>query len=90
MLPVEFIDLMFQSTPDLVNRENFWLTWQHFKTLLFQSTPDLVNRENAVLSVGFDGGGQFQSTPDLVNRENIRYPQAVQWCAPVSIHSRFS
>ena len=38
----------FQSTPDLVNRENV-LTYNKGgnKGNLFQSTPDLVNRENA-------------------------------------------
>ena len=39
---------MFQSTPDLVNRENVKCFNFHFKYLLFQSTPDLVNRENNI------------------------------------------
>ena len=37
---------MFQSTPDLINRENAlnWLSYARW--ILFQSTPDLINREN--------------------------------------------
>ena len=37
---------MFQSTPDLVNRENVTSTSPRFGRSAFQSTPDLVNREN--------------------------------------------
>ena len=37
---------MFQSTPDLVNRENVLTAAQQARARLFQSTPDLVNREN--------------------------------------------
>ena len=37
---------MFQSTPDLVNRENSYLIILVNKNFKFQSTPDLVNREN--------------------------------------------
>ena len=37
---------MFQSTPDLVNRENRLMNAFHALTRRFQSTPDLVNREN--------------------------------------------
>ena len=37
---------MFQSTPDLVNRENFRSMYLHLPGNQFQSTPDLVNREN--------------------------------------------
>ena len=37
---------LFQSTPDLVNRENKQsIDWDGIH-LEFQSTPDLVNREN--------------------------------------------
>ena len=37
---------MFQSTPDLVNRENIVGLVLLVIDRLFQSTPDLVNREN--------------------------------------------
>ena len=37
---------MFQSTPDLVNRENAGGRLIPTSIDLFQSTPDLVNREN--------------------------------------------
>ena len=36
----------FQSTPDLVNRENAASPPNSNLNDLFQSTPDLVNREN--------------------------------------------
>ena len=39
---------LFQSTPDLINRENnLWRGKTRLYTL-FQSTPDLINRENDV------------------------------------------
>ena len=37
---------MFQSTPDLVNRENLGGGTPEGLWSVFQSTPDLVNREN--------------------------------------------
>ena len=60
----------FQSTPDLVNREN--RRWRGLvkRTHWFQSTPDLVNRENTQTRRKRVFFAPFQSTPDLVNREN--------------------
>ena len=66
-------DQPFQSTPDLVNRENGFIGCYLRKLILFQSTPDLVNRENILCARGIDVATGFQSTPDLVNRENRRY-----------------
>ena len=40
---------MFQSTPDLINRENLPCLNINWQVVLFQSTPDLINRENAVI-----------------------------------------
>ena len=40
----------FQSTPDLVNRENAVGAGGVTTVVLFQSTPDLVNRENLTVS----------------------------------------
>ena len=37
---------MFQSTPDLINRENASQGTQMLAFSQFQSTPDLINREN--------------------------------------------
>ena len=39
--------MQFQSTPDLVNRENVDQVSHAIAFALFQSTPDLVNRENS-------------------------------------------
>ena len=39
---------MFQSTPDLINRENLIMQFGMTEVLKFQSTPDLINRENAL------------------------------------------
>ena len=64
--------LLFQSTPDLVNRENLNNVGLVKTELWFQSTPDLVNRENADFAGKSDIEIMFQSTPDLVNRENFR------------------
>ena len=36
----------FQSTPDLINRENKEKLQKQRVNLQFQSTPDLINREN--------------------------------------------
>ncbi len=36
----------FQSTPDLINRENRWQLIILIAMKQFQSTPDLINREN--------------------------------------------
>ena len=41
-----FMWYMFQSTPDLINRENFITVVRILTPHLFQSTPDLINREN--------------------------------------------
>ena len=38
---------MFQSTPDLINRENSFYKVATAHRTVFQSTPDLINRENA-------------------------------------------
>ena len=40
----------FQSTPDLVNRENLDAAASKAAGGMFQSTPDLVNRENCLCS----------------------------------------
>ena len=40
--------LLFQSTPDLINRENPHQVDSLAKDSEFQSTPDLINRENLV------------------------------------------
>ena len=40
------VDHMFQSTPDLINRENGGLLQFVERAMVFQSTPDLINREN--------------------------------------------
>ena len=67
------VDLtQFQSTPDLINRENQRAWSRQWALRSFQSTPDLINRENIRC-----GGVKlweylFQSTPDLINRENQR------------------
>ena len=37
---------MFQSTPDLINRENQSIKGAISALHGFQSTPDLINREN--------------------------------------------
>ena len=63
---------VFQSTPDLVNRENDTLPRKQRLKFEFQSTPDLVNRENFCFSRPKRIASPFQSTPDLVNRENSR------------------
>ena len=80
----------FQSTPDLVNRENVFSFDATPGALAFQSTPDLVNRENRLIRVLWLSGAMFQSTPDLVNRENVRVSSKPIALHAVSIHSRFS
>ena len=60
---------LFQSTPDLVNRENTDDELNALSECVFQSTPDLVNREN-MKPKRKPLDQMFQSTPDLVNREN--------------------
>ena len=40
---------MFQSTPDLINRENHRIRPHTNIIIVFQSTPDLINRENTSL-----------------------------------------
>ena len=81
---------MFQSTPDLVNRENAARASRSFSPSVFQSTPDLVNRENLLICAATAFAVAFQSTPDLVNRENIAPRDKPLIVARVSIHSRFS
>ena len=51
LLDVIILIFQFQSTPDLVNRENLQQQLQSRATLLFQSTPDLVNRENNLAQI---------------------------------------
>ena len=41
-------EIKFQSTPDLINRENAKQAEQAIRAAVFQSTPDLINRENAI------------------------------------------
>ena len=81
---------MFQSTPDLVNRENHRNLRDQAGILRFQSTPDLVNRENAITTAAATSAKRFQSTPDLVNRENDLLIVDGDIAVSVSIHSRFS
>ena len=80
----------FQSTPDLVNRENMPTVGGLKASLLFQSTPDLVNRENTTEQTREIREFVFQSTPDLVNRENRGTANHKKSGQSVSIHSRFS
>ena len=80
---------LFQSTPDLINRENVEVLKKLFLWVLFQSTPDLINRENIRLPRIMMACVVFQSTPDLINRENSVRSSALR--APlVAIHSRFN
>ena len=46
---------MFQSAPDLINREN--ITWggSAVANVWFQSAPDLINRENKCRSLQSKG-----------------------------------
>ena len=67
---------LFQSTPDLVNRENTGWIMMFGVMEMFQSTPDLVNRENSKCSTSPTATKAFQSTPDLVNRENCQRQHA--------------
>ena len=49
MLSVPFCAALmspFQSTPDLINRENAKAAHPNDYNTQFQSTPDLINREN--------------------------------------------
>ena len=80
----------FQSTPDLVNRENKRSELKRVARQLFQSTPDLVNRENSPFGALSCKPNTFQSTPDLVNRENDAEGNDRVLTKIVSIHSRFS
>ena len=46
MIQLIGFDQVFQSTPDLINRENtVQMAWCTTRSR-FQSTPDLINREN--------------------------------------------
>ena len=45
---------MFQSTPDLINRENKAEIVKSLLLAAFQSTPDLINRENMMYNVDDD------------------------------------
>ena len=81
---------MFQSTPDLINRENTANTRLILNRTLFQSTPDLINRENIVSICFKSNAGLFQSTPDLINRENEELLKMLRNQHQVSIHSRFN
>ena len=90
MIGLRVFGLMFQSTPDLVNRENFTDAILKLSHIRFQSTPDLVNRENAVQQPVAGIHKRFQSTPDLVNRENGITDAYNAMLGKVSIHSRFS
>ena len=80
---------MFQSTPDLINRENVQGRLPAGRSALFQSTPDLINRENIPSMEYSLHGSRFQSTPDLINRENPARPSMTMGRI-VSIHSRFN
>ena len=82
--------LSFQSTPDLINRENETFLIDAFANFMFQSTPDLINRENAGDSIQWMHLDVFQSTPDLINRENILKQPILGSNLTVSIHSRFN
>ena len=64
---------VFQSTPDLINRENQALPILMDSSGWFQSTPDLINRENYSLKTMVYTLRSFQSTPDLINRENPKW-----------------
>ena len=46
------VPLLFQSTPDLINRENELFAIKQVGGKRFQSTPDLINRENASSHIG--------------------------------------
>ena len=81
---------MFQSTPDLINRENTAPTGAGRFQFQFQSTPDLINRENAHPRREAGQLKEFQSTPDLINRENGVIVDMVGTLINVSIHSRFN
>ena len=73
VLAVSNPDRQFQSTPDLVNRENSPDAAELIAKHPFQSTPDLVNRENTAQARQQKKRQEFQSTPDLVNRENFLF-----------------
>ena len=53
---------LFQSTPDLVNREKM-VSPSSVMVSAFQSTPDLVNREKFA-----DGGGDVQTNVSIHSR----------------------
>ena len=80
----------FQSTPDLINRENSIAGINSDRATKFQSTPDLINRENIFYRCCWWRLLLFQSTPDLINRENLLCALFVKHFRPVSIHSRFN
>ncbi len=82
--------LAFQSTPDLINRENGCKTGGLYNETMFQSTPDLINRENRLAQCNYRMAQGFQSTPDLINRENLLSLSVGKSYQPVSIHSRFN
>ena len=54
---------MFQSTPDLVNRENEMQQVVYQALPVFQSTPDLVNRENCAVDSTLCTVGCFNPLP---------------------------
>ena len=54
---------LFQSTPDLINRENIVTPYQTLDPLLFQSTPDLINRENTEIKDGCMEAEGFNPLP---------------------------
>ena len=80
----------FQSTPDLVNRENGGFELIHQVDNLFQSTPDLVNRENGIFARVFPAPCHcFNPLPiQLIGRIGKRADYF--GIDVVSIHSRFS
>ena len=70
--------MQFQSTPDLINRENPPLRPLEGAQGTFQSTPDLINRENTNYPHLIIALKMFQSTPDLINRENFLRAQDLE------------
>ena len=53
----------FQSTPDLINRENVVFSPLNGGHSRFQSTPDLINRENDGWVVDHATGQGFNPLP---------------------------
>ena len=54
---------MFQSTPDLINRENAKMQTNANDNSAFQSTPDLINRENKYGDAGSSKSRCFNPLP---------------------------